>query len=216
METINQQQDEFENILETHQKFLSEIQFLYIVRSGIYYFVSISIALSIVFFVSKILPSSSYILNFFSVGTFVLTVLVSLVTLIGEKFSYPAPIFDIPFVEDVTIHSLRMFPIGNSLHQQTQTIFGESLVPKRLAKVYMNYCRYILVSSSFGISLLIAQVYSQLFTPSALLNIASTLLGGYFVYKNYPSQHRIEEIYVNYFRAKIRFGNIFSGKTKNS
>lgn len=219
METINQQQDGFEIILEAHRKFLNEIQSAYLVRSSVYYIISTSLALSIVCFVSKISPSSGYVLNFFSLCSCTLTGFVALLTLVAERFSYPVPIFDVPFTEDVDTHSLLMLPSVKSPFQQTQNTLVEShifWVSKRLARVYMNYCRYILVTSTFGISLLIAQIYSQSFTLSILLNITSTLLGGYFVYKNYPSQHRIEEIYVNYFRAKTRFGKMFSGKTKNS
>ncbi len=191
-------------------EFLDEIQNSYFMRVCIVIALASIPCFGIAYFLSLI-PTGSEAYRMCIVANLVLTSFVAAVTWFAEKYSYSIPIFDVPFFEDVSIASLLDFPLGVSQRIETQDVelkHDTAWIQKRLPKVYMNYCRYVIAMGMLGLWFFILELHSDRLHILSLLNCACPLIALYFGARNYPSRQRLEEIYVNFFRAQQRITRI--------
>lgn len=203
--------DKFEIVLRVQDASQDEIQSSYLLRVGIVVILASIPCFGIAYLICLI-PSGSEAYRICIIANLVFTLVVAAVTWFAEKYSYPIPIFDAPFFDDVSIASLLDFPFVASRQTEKQDVefkHDAEWIQKRLPKVYVNYCRYVIVMGMLGLWFFALEIHSARLHILSLLNCACPLIALYFGARNYPSRKRLEEMYVNFFRAQQRFSRIF-------
>lgn len=204
--------DRFEKILHVHQTFLSDIRVSYLIRISIIVVLASLPSFGIAYITNALVPHKSETYNTILIANFGVTLGIALFTLFGERYSYPISIFDVPFLEDVSIASILNFPSvmpQQIIQQDGQSGYDTAWIQKRLPKVYMNYCRYVIAMGMLGLWFFALEMSSGRFHILSALNCICPLIAVYFGVRNYPSSKRLEEIYVNFFRAQQRITRIF-------